>query len=331
MNNNPEHNEAAVTELQENTTAAPKGLRGYSLVRVIMMGVFAVAFVVCITIAIVYKVRDLRAQGMTDQVMGGFNDITYEGSMPVNSNPIIIPSSTPEQTPSYTPSESPDETPTESSSEPRPDASTPAETEPPVDPEYQQYIQSLMDAAKDLKAKYPDFIGIITIKGDHINMQHPILQSDDNQYYVGHLIDGTANSTGEVFLDYRNNEDLLKNKNNVLYGHNMNDGSKFGQIKFFKYEEVFRTHNIMIITPDNVLTFKPFCYYRTPVVGPYTNLSFSSNSEFAEFCKSEQAKSKFKTDYQFTGGECIITLTTCYGTSTTERHCVHAVLVDISK
>lgn len=323
MNNNPERREDNVTEPQEKSPVAKKGLRGYSLVRVIMMCVFAIAFVVCISIVITYKVRDCRAQGKTDEVMSGFNDIKYSGSMPANSNPIIIPSSTPEQTPP--------EIPPASSSVPESEESTPAETDPPVDPEYQLYIQSLIKVAQNLKDMYSDFIGIIVIKGNNIDMQHPILQSEDNQYYVGHLIDGTLNSTGEIFLDYRNNGDLLKNKNNVLYGHNMNDGSKFGQIKNFKYEEVFRSHNIMIVTPENVLTFKPFCYYRTPVVGSYTNLRFSSDAEFAEFCRSEQAKSKFKTDYQFTGGECIITLTTCYGTSTTERHCVHAVLVDISK
>ena len=146
-----------------------------------------------------------------------------------------------------------------------------------------------------------------------------------------HLIDGTKNSTGEVFMDYRNDGEVLNNRNTVMYGHNMNDGTKFGQLKNYKRNGAFYTHNITVITTEAVLTFKPFSFYKTDIYNPYTTTSFKDDKAFADFCVSEQARSMFESKYEFTGGERIITLSTCYGTSATERYCLHAVLVDIAK
>ena len=327
MDNNLNQNNAGELEHVEQSEAAQtkRKVRGYALVRVIMMSVFALAFAVFVTITIAYKDRDIRAKNKTEQIMSGFNEITYNGTVPTNTDPIIIPSATPESTDPKVES-TPD-----AESTPNVEMTTPEETEPPVDPEYQEYISKLIAEAKAMKEQYPDFVGIISINGDVIDMKCPFFQGKNNQYYVNHLYDGSLNSTGEIFLDTRNNRELLKNKNNVLYGHNMNDGTKFGQIKFYKYSTVFYTHNIVITTPECVMTFKPFSYYQTHLYAEYIDVNFANKAEFASFCMSEQQKSKFESNYNFTGEECIITLSTCYGTSETERHCVHAVLVDISK
>ena len=332
--NNEDINENAAENAENVDAVSPnkkKKLTGYALVRVIMMCFFAAAFVVFATISVGYLIRNYKADKLTGEVMGGFNEISRP-NITVDSNPLIFdetpaipPIETPEETPVETPEETPGETPVETPIE------TPKETLSEEEKAFREYIDQCLAEVKKMKETYPDFIGFIVIEGDTINFKHPILQSDDNQYYVNHLIDGTKNTSGEVFMDFRNKEDILSNRNSVLYGHNMNNGTKFGQLKLYKKNNAFYTHNITIITEEGVMTFVPFSFYKTTIHVDYTRILFRNDSEFAEFCTSEQNKSMFESNFTFTGKEKIITLSTCYGTSDTERYCLHAVLVDISK
>lgn len=332
--------EKTTSDNVENTAPTEKKkLRGYALVRVIMMWVFAGLFVIFITVSIMYMVRNHIAKESTDKVMSDFNEITNAGTAPEASEPVIIPPQTPPETlaPSASDTAAPPTTgDAPGASEPEttpgtPGATTPPTTAPIEDEAYKQYVAQCIAEAKKMKEQYPDFRAIIVIEGDTINLKYPVLQGEDNRYYVEHLIDGSYNSTGEIFLDYRNSPSILSNRNSVIYGHNMNDGSKFGQIHKFKHNNAFYTHNVTIITAEEVMVFKPFSFYRTNIYTPYATPNFETAEEFAEFCRSEQEKSMFESSFNFTGGERIITLSTCYGTSATERYCLHAVLVNITK
>lgn len=316
----------------EEQREAKKKLRGYALVRVVMMWIFALLFAVFVTISIMYMIRNHKANESSNKVMGDFNQITNAGTLPNNDTPIVIP---PVQTEETTCGETVGEETTggavsENTTGEATTASPPA-TEAPEDEAYMKYVEECIAEAKKLKNQYPDFRAIIVIEGDTINLKYPILQSGDNDYYVNYLIDGTKNSTGEIFLDCRNNGDILQNRNSVIYGHNMNDGTKFGQLHKYKHNGAFYTHNVTVVTTEAVLTFKPFSFYKTDIYNPYTTVSFRNDAEFAEFCLSEQGRSMFESKLEFTGGERIITLSTCYGTSLTERYCLHAVLVNVAK
>ena len=61
-------------------------------------------------------------------------------------------------------------------------------------------------------------------------ISYPIVQSDDNAYYLKHLYDGTANKNGCPFIDYENASDFSDN-NTIIYGHNMRDGSMFSSLR----------------------------------------------------------------------------------------------------
>ena len=282
--------------------SAKKKLGGYALVRKIMMCLFGALFVVFLIISIMYLIRNHKAKLSNDSVMSGFNQITNQGTLPQDDLPIIV-----------TPGESTDN------------------TEPPVDEAYMQYVAECIAEAKRMKEQYSDFRAIIVIEGDTISLKYPIFQSDNNNYYVEHLVDGSENTAGEIFLDYRNRGDILENRNSIIYGHNMNNGTKFGQLHKFKRNNAFYTHDIMIVTPEEVLIFKPFSFYKTDIYNPYTRFKFTDDADFAEFCRTEQEKSMFESNVEFCGKERIITLSTCYGTSKTERYCLHAVLVNITK
>ena len=289
-------------EKNESHGEVKKKVGGYELVRKVMMCLFGAMFLVFMVITVMFMIRNVNANKSNENIMEDFNQITNPGTLPDNNDPVVAD----------------------------PEEST-GNTQTPEDDAYAAYVAECIAEAKKLKSQYPDFRAVIIIEGDTINLKYPVFQTTDNKYYVEHLVDGSKNTAGELFLDYRNKGDILENRNTTIYGHNMNNGTKFGQLHKYKKNNAFYTHNITIVTTEAVLTFKPFSFYKTDIYNNYTLGVFSNDAAFAEFCRSEQERSMFKSDIEFTGKETIITLSTCYGTSKTERYCLHAVLVNIAK
>ena len=67
------------------------------------------------------------------------------------------------------------------------------------------------------------------IKMGNTNIDYPIVQTSDNEYYLSHSFDKTKNKAGWIFSDFRNNLDFLNN-NTIIYGHRRVDMSMFGSL-----------------------------------------------------------------------------------------------------
>ena len=89
-----------------------------------------------------------------------------------------------------------------------------------------------------------DFIGWVQIPGTEIDTL--IVQSQDNQYYLKRDFYGNASKSGTVFMDYRN-AGFDFSKHIILYGHNMKDGSMFGDLDLYKQEDHAINNNIIVI------------------------------------------------------------------------------------
>lgn len=77
------------------------------------------------------------------------------------------------------------------------------------------------------------------------NICYPLVQSDNNTYYLNHLPNGQESSCGSIFIDYKNTIDDF---NMIIYGHNMNNGSMFGNLdKYYKDAEYAKNHSTLII------------------------------------------------------------------------------------
>ena len=73
-----------------------------------------------------------------------------------------------------------------------------------------------------------DIVGRLYIES--IDIDVPLVQTEDNEYYLNHDVYKNFDSVGSIFLDYRNNIDL--DKKLLIYGHN----SKNIQTEFKKLE-----------------------------------------------------------------------------------------------
>ena len=67
------------------------------------------------------------------------------------------------------------------------------------------------------------------LKVNNTNIEYPVVQANNNDYYLYHSFDKTENGAGWIFLDYRNKIEG-RDKNIVIYGHNRKDGSMFGTL-----------------------------------------------------------------------------------------------------
>lgn len=114
-----------------------------------------------------------------------------------------------------------------------------------VEPTQEQQDIAAIDKLEYLKSKNPNTVGYLTMSG--VDVYEPILQAEDNSYYLTHAFDGTENKAGAVFLDYRaeisadRQSDML-----VLYGHNQRDGTMFGNLKHYKRDVDFYKRNPFI-------------------------------------------------------------------------------------
>ena len=86
--------------------------------------------------------------------------------------------------------------------------------------------------------------GWISIDGTAIN--YPVVQSYDNDYYLTHTLNGSWNSSGTPFLDYRCSfsPDALP-RNSVVYAHNLNSGRMFHDIVNYKSVEYYKEHPVI--------------------------------------------------------------------------------------
>lgn len=111
-------------------------------------------------------------------------------------------------------------------------------------------MQELMQTAKELHDAYPDAIGWLYIPDTHID--YPVMQGEDNEFYLHHAYDGSHLMAGSVFLDCRCEQHFL-NPINVCYAHNMKNGTMFADVRKFEDASFFDEHPCgWLATPERV-------------------------------------------------------------------------------
>ena len=153
-------------------------------------------------------------------------------------------------------------------------------------------------------------VGWIIIDGTNIN--YPILQASDNDYYLRRDINKSISKAGSIYMDYRNKG--FSDKNAVLYGHNMKNGTMFSQLKKIYNNELGENVKISIYTPDGIKEYRVFSTYT---IKPD---DFSINMTKNEM----KRRSKVKFNTVVYDDDNVLTVFTCTDTML-ERIIVHAV------
>ena len=206
---------------------------------------------------------------------------------------------------------------------------------PPVEPVYSERFINACKFINELKAVNPQVIGYIYIElsatDESKNISYPLVLGTDDTYYVDHGYDNSSLKAGAIFMDHRCLSNLYKNRVSLVYGHNMNNGAMFHNLKYLKQREYFDNAKITVYTLDGIYTYQPFAIYNTSASSNYSHMFFNSDADYIKFLQDAQRKSMFSHNLEFYAADRIITLSTCLNTSADARMAVHAVLVGISQ
>ena len=122
---------------------------------------------------------------------------------------------------------------------------------PPEDPEGEEG-----PTFEELKAINPDVYAWVTM--DNTNIDHPVLQGQDNLTYVNRDVYGNFALAGSIFLDSRN-DSSFSDPYSLLYGHHMENSGMFGDLALYKEEDFFQENSTgYLITPEGVYDLEIF-------------------------------------------------------------------------
>ena len=178
-------------------------------------------------------------------------------------------------------------------------------------------VTERMLKVKELKQENADIVGWLEIDGTNIN--YPVLQGKDNDYYLKHNYKHKYISTGSIFLD--KDYDWNKPSSNLLiYGHRNKVGLMFDELIKYKDETFYKEHKtIRFTTADEdaeyeiMSAFKSRVYYKDEknVFRYYYFIDAENKEEYDEYVTNSKEVSLYDTGFTAKYGEQLITLSTC--------------------
>lgn len=162
-----------------------------------------------------------------------------------------------------------------------------------------------------LKEQNSDTVAWVGLES--LNIEYPIVQTKDNEYYLEHSFDKSENTAGWIFADYRNKLNG-KDKNIVIYGHNRKDGSMFGDLHKALNSDWYDNENnrkIVFITENEKSTYQIFSVYEIKKESYYINTDFSNDKQFEKFINTIKNRSIKNFNVDVSKDDTILTLSTC--------------------
>ena len=175
-----------------------------------------------------------------------------------------------------------------------------------------------------LKTTTPDAVGWSYCGDTPIN--YPFVQAADNDYYLYRLPDGRSNSSGSIFMDYRNSPDFT-DLNTFLYGHNMKNGSMFASLMDYKSQEFYEEHPYMwVYTGEGVYQMELLLGFVTEDVSEAFRL-YETEEELHAYLNEAARKSTFRSGTDLNTVDRVVTLSTCSYEYDTARYVVIGRLI----
>lgn len=176
----------------------------------------------------------------------------------------------------------------------------------------------------ELSTINPDIVGWLYCEGTVIN--YPVVQTDDNTYYLKHLFNRTYNANGCLFLDCRTGGDF-SDPHSIVYGHHMKNGSMFSSLDGYKKQEYFDAHpQLLLVSPGSNFVIDLFAGYVASVSDDAWQIEFADEIAMEAWLEAAIAKSTFESGVTPLPSDRIITLSTCSYEFSNARFVVHGIL-----
>lgn len=177
-------------------------------------------------------------------------------------------------------------------------------------------LPDILDEYKTLYEKNKKLIGWLKI--DDTNIDYPVMQTSDNEYYLDHNYNQEYDKNGSIFLDF-NCSVYPRSSNMIVYGHHMKSGSMFGNLQKYAKESYGREHSI--IQFDSIYekaTYQVMYVFRSQVYNEddavfkyYQFIDANSEGEFNYYMNEMESLSLYDTGVTASYGDSLLTLSTC--------------------
>ena len=180
---------------------------------------------------------------------------------------------------------------------------------------------------KALRDVNPDVCGWIYLRNSVIN--YPVAKGKDNDLYLHHLIDGSYNFAGTIFVDCHC-KDGFEGFNTIVYGHHMKDGSMFAPLaKYVTTSDYYEDHKVFeYITPDEKYHLQVFAAFVTDADSRVYDFSFRDDEAAQSHLDMLFAADQTGADpVEVSPEDRIVTLSTCVDAEGPARYVVVGKLI----
>ena len=160
-------------------------------------------------------------------------------------------------------------------------------------------------------------------------ISYPIVQAEDNDKYLTETVEGKKNSSGSIFMDANNMADF-SDRNTFIYGHNMKNGSMFGQLRKYKNYDFYKENPYFYIyTPDGKeIKYQIYAVSIVEDTSESYNKYYTGDDEYLKYLEYIKSISRYDTGVEVTAQSQLVSLSTCTNVTETQRLLVQGVRVE---
>ena len=159
-------------------------------------------------------------------------------------------------------------------------------------------------------------------------INYPVVKGEDDDKYLSTTFEGKKNSSGAIFMD-ANNSGEFADRNTFIYGHNMKNGSMFGQLRKFKAKDYCEQNPYFYIyTPDGKeVKYQIFAVCIVEDTSRSYTRFYNNDQEYLDYLKYIKSIARYDTGVEVNAESKIVSLSTCTNVSETQRLLVHGVKI----
>lgn len=175
---------------------------------------------------------------------------------------------------------------------------------------------TVLEEYQTLYNKNKKLIGWLKI--DDTNIDYPVMQTSNNEYYLDHNYNQEYDKNGSLFLD-ADCDVVHRSTNLIIYGHHMKSGKMFGNLNKYSSESYYKDHSKIQFdtiyekgTYEVMYVFRSRIYNEDEVVFKYYQfLNAVSEQEFNSNMQEMKELSMYDTGVTASYGDSLLTLSTC--------------------
>ena len=179
---------------------------------------------------------------------------------------------------------------------------------------YWKYLNTPLSSVNlsELIKENKDTIGWLIV--NNTNVDYPVVQTTDNDYYLTHAFDNSKNKAGWVYADFRNSFDEF-DKNTIIYAHGRKDKVMFGSLTNTLEKNWYTNSDNQLIQFSTLkydTMWQIFSIYKIESESYYISTEFESDESYKEFIDTMISRSIYNFNIDVNTNDKILTLSTCY-------------------